>query len=56
MDLGVRGVLPYTAEVMAERGEVQAVIAGFTAAWAHPELERFMALLHPQVRLRAAGH
>lgn len=35
--------------MMAE--EVQAVIEGFTAAWARPELERFMALLHPEVRL-----
>jgi ketosteroid isomerase-like protein len=36
---------------MADRGDVDAVIEGFTAAWAHPDLERFMALLHPQVVL-----
>jgi ketosteroid isomerase-like protein len=36
---------------MTSPNDVEAVIAGFTAAWAHPELERFMALLHPDVRL-----
>jgi ketosteroid isomerase-like protein len=36
---------------MEEPSDVAAVIAGFTAAWAQPELERFMALLHPNVRL-----
>ena len=36
---------------MATRADVQQVIDGFTAAWAHPDLERFMALLHPEVRL-----
>jgi ketosteroid isomerase-like protein len=36
---------------MADRGEVEAVIEGFTRAWAHPDLDRFMALLHPEVRL-----
>ena len=36
---------------MSERSDVAAVVAGFTEAWAHPELERFMALLHADVRL-----
>ncbi len=31
--------------------DVQAVIAGFTQAWANPDLDRFMALLHPEVVL-----
>lgn len=36
---------------MADRRDVEAVVEGFTAAWAHPDLERFMALLHPDVLL-----
>lgn len=36
---------------MTDRSDVENVIAGFTAAWARPELERFMALLHPEVCL-----
>ncbi len=36
---------------MTTRDDVQRVIDGFTEAWAHPDLERFMALLHPDVRL-----
>jgi ketosteroid isomerase-like protein len=36
---------------MTDRDEVETVIAGFTAAWARPDLDRFMALLHPNVRL-----
>jgi len=39
------------APVTAERADVQAVIDGFTAAWAHPNLDHFMALLHPDVLL-----
>jgi ketosteroid isomerase-like protein len=35
----------------AESTEVHAVIDGFSAAWAHPDLDRFMALLHPDVLL-----
>ncbi len=31
--------------------ETDAVVAGFTRAWASPQLERFMELLHPDVRL-----
>ena len=34
-----------------ERADVAAVIEGFTHAWAHPDLNRFMALLHPDVVL-----
>jgi ketosteroid isomerase-like protein len=36
---------------MTAKADVQAVIDGFTAAWAHPDLDRFMALLHPDVLL-----
>jgi ketosteroid isomerase-like protein len=36
---------------MTEHRDVEAVVEGFTAAWAHPDLERFMALLHPDVLL-----
>jgi ketosteroid isomerase-like protein len=39
---------------MAERPDVRAVIEGFTHAWAHPDLDRFMALLHPDVLLLQA--
>jgi ketosteroid isomerase-like protein len=31
--------------------ETQAVVERFTVAWAHPQLERFMELLHPDVLL-----
>ena len=34
-----------------EQADVAAVVAGFTRAWAHPDLDRFMALLHPDVVL-----
>jgi ketosteroid isomerase-like protein len=31
--------------------ETHAVVAGFTRAWAEPQIDRFLALLHPDVTL-----
>lgn len=33
------------------RAELRAVAEGFAAAWANPQLDRFIELLHPDVRL-----
>jgi ketosteroid isomerase-like protein len=49
--LGIAARRRYVDGTVADREDVPAVIAGFTDAWAHPELERFMALLHPDVCL-----
>jgi ketosteroid isomerase-like protein len=35
---------------LRERATLE-VVAGFTAAWAYPQLDRFVALLHPDVTL-----
>ena len=41
------------AEVVetASRSELQSVAERFASAWAEPQVERFIALLHPDVRL-----
>lgn len=39
------------APTMTTEDETRGVVAGFTRAWAEPDLDRFMALLHPDVTL-----
>jgi ketosteroid isomerase-like protein len=41
----------YPSENLPSAADVQAVVEGFAHAWATPQLDRFMALLHPDVRL-----
>ena len=54
MDLGWRlNSAGSVGRAMTIRADVQAVIDGFTAAWANPDLDRFMALLHPDVAAAA---
>jgi len=42
---------PHAEQDQVGSVEVAAVVEGFTRAWAEPDLERFMALLHPDVVL-----
>ena len=39
------------AAPLEQEGATRAVVEGFSAAWAAPRLERFVALLHPEVVL-----
>jgi ketosteroid isomerase-like protein len=42
---------PSAGAAPVARSDVLAVLAGFANAWAHPRVERFVELLHPDVRL-----
>jgi ketosteroid isomerase-like protein len=44
--MAIRAMTPLATEV-----DTRAVAAGFTRAWGAPDLDRFMALLHPDVTL-----